>query len=319
MNNYKNKIMIVIFIVGIIFLLNNQKILAAGFNNNLNLIKDTEVTGEVEEEFIKNDKEYLNTKPGNGSLEKEISQLESELEKVKKEYIKTSNNIKVYTGNTALKNNALRTAIINRKNLIKSAGSFKYDDKSKYMMDREYERESRVKGKINQMDLDLALESILTVLENLEIDSSFLENTKFVVSPYLIDGINGYTVSRSNGLNTVVVSNQTMMAPAQWRKKNIKSTTLHEIGHVFYNGHRNKIASKDLVSKYKVENDTTQSNSINRDLESWKNSPSENFAEDFRIYTSSKLGDKSFEPLKKKTNQGYEEKEFADMMSTLID
>ncbi len=312
----KSKYFIIIATL-IVSLLLSSRVLAGNFSDHFGIIKDNKkVTPEQEVEFIKKDKEYLTniSAPNNQSLNSEIMELEKELDKVKDEYVSTKNNIKVYTGNAVLKNNALRTAIINRKNLIISKNAFEYDDRSKYMIERGYDKETRARANFSQKDLDVAVASVIEVIESLEIDTSFLNKTSFVVSPHKIEGINGYTVTRSDGNHTVIVSKQVAFAPETWTVKNIKSTTLHEIGHVFYNNKNIAKLNSGLVSKYSVSN-LPADTSLN--VDAWKESPTENFAEDFKMFLSDKLGEKSFEPTKKQTSQPYDESSFTKLMETL--
>lgn len=303
LNKIQKQIIIIAMIIASILIIKGDNVFAADFNSNLTNIK-SKVTPEKEVEFINNDKAYLNSKPSSSDLEKEIKELETELGNVKNDYITTSNNVKIYTGNAALKNSALRTAIVNRKDLIKSGAAFKYDDQSKYTLERDYDKEQKVRKTFTQEQMDNSLASVKEVIENLDMDMSFLKDTTFVLSPYSIDGINGYTLTRPNGTSAVVISNQNMMAPGAFIQKSIKSTTLHEIGHVFYN--KKQVALKE--NNIKIESDATIRA---ENVSGWKTSQTENFAEDFRIFASSKLGNKSFEPMKKKTEIETNHQEFA--------
>ena len=307
LSNIRKQI-VMVAIITISILVARGEVKAADFNSNLNNIKG-QVTPEQEQAFIKADKEYLTANKDKSQAKSEIQELEKELSQVKNDYVTTSNQIKIYSGNTALKNNAIRTAIVNRQNLIKGS-NFNYDETTKYMMDRDYHKEQRVRKTFTQSQLDRSLQAVVEIIENLNIDKKFLSDTTFVISPYQMDGINGYTLTRSSGKGTVVISNQNAMAPLAWIEKSIKSTTLHEIGHVFYN--KNQVALKE--NNIKIENDTTIRA---ENLDGWKASSSENFAEDFRIFASNKLGSKSFEPMKKKTNIQTDEKQFASVMESM--
>ncbi len=310
----KEKLVRRLMLMGLLVLgvlaLRGHRVLASEFDSNFENVTE-KVTPEKEAKFIENDKEYLNTEHPIDELEQEIEVLEEELSSVKNDYIKTNNNVKIYTGNTALKNNALRTAIINRKGLISSGKSFKYDDRARYTIGREFIKEHQVRKVFTQKQIDQSLVLVKEVIENLEMNCEFLRDTIFVISPYMIDGANGYTLTKDSGNSLVVVSGQDLKAPDNFIERSIKSTVLHEIGHVFLNKKHASLKQHNLKIESYV---TARADNLNQ----WEKSTRENFAEDFRIFASGKLGSKSFKPMKKKTTIKTDQKKFADIMEKVL-
>ncbi len=299
-----------VLLIALILILNKTSVFAVGFGSNYLKLKE-ECTPDKEVEFIENDKIYLHTKPALYRIRIEIMILEQELSNLEDTCIKTSNGIRVYTGNSSLKNNAIRIGIINRKMLILNYRDFKYDDSAKYIIGRNYDREKRVGDRFTQKQIDDALNNVVEVIENLQMDTSFLKDTDFVILPYAMSGVNGYTLTKSNGKSTIVISGQDITAPDLYIEMSIKSKTLHEIGHVFLN-------KKNLeLRKYNIIIDQEEKNNLDS-LDKWETSERENFAEDFRIFASRKLGDKSFKPMKKKTILETDEKVFAEIMEKIL-
>lgn len=302
-------ITILIIIIGFNIKVESSEI---SFSDNIKNLEG-QMTLEKYHRFLKVDENYLENLKDKSNINKEIKELEKLLKDVDKEYTEVKG-IKVYKGEAGLKNDGIRKAIKNREDLLKNE-NFKYDFNKSYTIDRGYTEKLANREMFTQREMDLAYESVIEVIENIELDTEFLKDTKFVISPHLLKGMNGYAVTRSNGKNTIVIGTKVMAPSEDWVRLSIKSTILHEIGHVFQSINNEKIKNTRAGKDYLIQADKILSNSSKE--ETWETSVNENFAEDFRVHFSNKMGDSSINPLKKKTFREYNEVEFTEVIESI--
>lgn len=206
---------------------------------------------------------------------------------------------------------------VDKKNLQNSS-SLKYDE-GEFML---YTGGSTldISRKLNDKEIQLIEEEIQNVIKTIPVGGSYFDNTKIIASPYGFKGASGFTITRNfNGKleHIIVISTSpgAYVPYGEFHRNMIKSTILHEIGHVYQNKLLNLKTTDAVLQQCGSEvlnilNSEILSMELNEDASSdlnttWKNSPKENFAEDFRFYFSDKLGDHAFKPFRKKTNKEF--------------
>ena len=282
------------------------------------LIEDEEIDSRRFKEFMDLDKEYLKREGlSREEIKKQIDYLEELIYENNQYFITTARKTIIYPPNTVGNINVYSVARDNRKKILDrgSKEGFVYRESIFYYPQKAIlaDYKSHIRG-------DRLLENYRqtkSLLEKIDLPDRYLEGLIVSISPYSLEGIEGFTemVDSSKKKVTLVVAKDIKNTSTRSNiyKKTIQSTVLHELGHVFHykstsyqgNGRVINIEDefwKDYNSLY--ENKLTRVYNPDTTL-GWDQDILENFAEDFRVSYSKKLGKDSFNGRNKRTIYKY--------------
>lgn len=279
-------------------------------SDNINDIEDT----SIYKEFLKKDKEYLEKNNlSKETIQKEISAIDDKIYEFSGKYIKTNKGAILYSPNIVGNIHILSTAKNNRIEMLNSPRVFRYKEDVIYFPRKKVL--GTYKDNISPEVLKIVYEEVENVLDNIEVEDDFLKNIVISVSPFDLRGINAFTEVYdiyNDGITIVMGSGGIKnTSNIEYMRESIRSTLLHELGHVVhYKSTLDNDNMKDKNSKFWKEYNSIYGNELNftyssknntTSSEDWVNDCAENFAEDFKVYFSNKLGKYSFESQNKLT------------------
>ena len=269
--------------------------------------------------WTQDDIDYLNDMSkqstiNESKLKAEIDDLNKELDDCYSRVITTNNGIKIYLPELILKIDSIKQAIAMRTELMNRhknkemfvyieypllseiehigilEGFHKYvntDDFFKEQLEKQekydkYYDSRRVDEFFNSWD---EIEYLVNGLNSIE--GYDLEGTVIMISPCEVTPASGYFIDHNDNKHK---ASRTGVVVLQNKKCNILSTTLHELGHQVYkeNVENNKLNFNKYYNLYKSDFD--KYNAVEVYEITWDKKLTENFAEDFKIYLTSKLG-----------------------------
>lgn len=173
-----------------------------------------------------------------------------------------------------------------------------------------YARSGTINNRVELKDQQVIQEIIVKTLDDLEINSEVFKDLEILISGYTINELLGAATLRSTGNYSegiiMAISPKRAKETNESYENRVKRTLIHELGHIFEGRidteKNNPFGEKkvmDLMAEIYPES------IVKAKDDSWANSLQENFAEDFKIYFSKRLGESSFNPGQKNTNYEY--------------
>ena len=292
-------------------------------------------------DWINLDKDYLNSMANKEldkeKIEKEINLISKELDDIKSNYyINTNSKAKLYPPNISGTLHALYNGIDNRMNLIKNTKGFEYEDK--IFKDGYYNELPTVNKTVKLEEipderLDFIFETVLESLNSDVLPNNLVNGIEIFLAPYYLNS-QGWTVGSPayTTSNQVIILGEPFIAangmdlPSNNYKYIINTVLFHEIGHVFHKEIILNEVGENVDSKYiKDSNIDKDYRKVYPDLkfdDSYENSISESFADNFGYYMSSKVLNISYEELaeatkiylKLKNPRGYDDIKFSQFI-----
>ena len=283
------------------------------------LIVDEEIDASKFNRFLKKDIAYLKSREFTETeLKKEIAFIDRLIYENSQYFVTTKKKSIVYPPNTVGNLDVYGVAKENRENLLKSQKKTSLGVRGSTLYFPQKPVRARIKGYINGEKLLTNYREAINVLDNIMMPEEYFKYLVVSISPYKLESIDGfaeYTGAYNEGA-TIILGREIKNVPAnsEYYKREIRSTMLHELGHIYHYMNTREYNKADGVMNFKNLFWREYANlyggliskTYNKSSDSWETDIAENFAEDFRIYYSRKLGKYSFKPKDKRTRYDYD-------------
>lgn len=310
-NNIKKIFAVFIFVI-ILFLSNN--VFADSFYefNGRSLIPA--------ETFISEDIKSLDRFQKIEEVYDEIRELNKLEKQLLTKYIPTHSGVKLYDPVITEQIHAINGALYYRWEIInKGIGEELEIRENQYFADNPYTK-MKIKGRSSRSEVEAALIEAKRVLNYIEIDTQYTDGVLMFISPYHLEGALGFAHSYKHGNNwirTAVIGgrlnntyedytdNYYLKKPVRVDQEThmaFRNTILHELGHTVDN--LLKVNNKEFKETYY----TIYPEMLGGHVGSWEFREQENFAEDFKVFFSDKLGRMSNKIDYKKTAFKYDKR-----------